>query len=42
MKGTNTQLQNTQPTCGGAVTVVWQTLCKLCLPLPQWGYDCRF
>ena len=29
----------TQPTRGGAVTTVWQTLCKLCRPfLPQqWG-----
>ena len=28
------ELQKTQPTCGGADPVVWQTLCKLCLPLP--------
>ena len=27
-------LQTTQPTRGGAVTAVWQTLCKLCRPLP--------
>ena len=26
-------LQTTQPTRGGAVTAVWQTLCKLCRPL---------
>ena len=32
-------LHKAHPTHGGAVTVVWQTLCKLCLPLPpqQWG-----
>ena len=24
------EAQMTQPTCGGAVTAVWQTLCKLC------------
>ena len=28
------RLQTTQPTRGGAVTVVWQTLCKLCPSLP--------
>ena len=28
------RLQTTQPTRGGAVTAVWQTLCKLCRPLP--------
>ena len=28
------RLQKTQPTCGGAVTVVWQTLRKFCLSLP--------
>ena len=28
------RLQTTQPTLGGAVTVVWQTMCKLCRPLP--------
>ena len=33
-QNTRIGLQKTQPTCGGAVTVVWQTLCKLCLPLP--------
>ena len=27
-------LQTTQPTRGGAITVVWQNLCKLCRPLP--------
>ena len=27
-------LQTTQPTRGGAVTAVWQTLRKLCRPLP--------
>ena len=35
-----TWLQKTQPTRGGAVTVVWQTLCKLCLsitPAPSMG-----
>ena len=26
--------QTTQPTRSGAVTAVWQTLCKLCRPLP--------
>ena len=28
-------LPTTQPTRGGAVTAVWQTLCKLCQPLPS-------
>ena len=28
------RLETTQPTRGGAVTAVWQTLCKLCRPLP--------
>ena len=28
------RLQKTQPTRVGALTMVWQTLCKLCLPLP--------
>ena len=27
-------LQTTPPTRGGAITAVWQTLCKLCRPLP--------
>ena len=27
-------LQTTQPTRGRAVTAVWQTLCKMCRPLP--------
>ena len=31
---TRCRLQTTQPTRGGAVTAVWQTLCKLCRPLP--------
>ena len=30
----NDELQTTQPTRGAAVTAVWQTLCKLCRPLP--------
>ena len=29
------RLQTTQPTRDGAVTAVWQTLCKLCRPLPS-------
>ena len=38
------RLQKTQPTRGGAVTVVWQTMCKLCLPPSrpkQWVPDYR-
>ena len=37
-------LQKTQLTRGGAITVVWQILCKLCLPScpQQWGPDYRF
>ena len=37
-------LQKTQSTRGGAVTVVWHTLCKLCMSLPpqQCGPDYRF
>ena len=27
-------LQKTQPIRGGAITVTWQTLCKVCLPRP--------
>ena len=29
-----TQSQTTQTTRGGAFTAVWQTLCKLCRPIP--------
>ena len=32
--GSDLGIQKAQPTRGGAVTEVWQTLCKLCLPLP--------
>ena len=32
--GDNVVLQTTQPTRGGAVTALWQTLYKLCRPLP--------
>ena len=38
----STWLQTTKPTRGGAVTAVWQTLCKFCRPLQQWGPDYRF
>ena len=40
----NFRYQATQPTRGGAVTAVWQTLYKLCRPiqLQQWGPDYRF
>ena len=30
----NRGLQTAQPTRDGSVTAVWQTLCKLCRPLP--------